>query len=220
MADCREKSGLVLEILLWRKKWKLYSTAETKTRREWRQICSILIHILRISVFASRRTCLPCRCVWYSTSANQTVVRLHKYTVKTGRILLNIYLLVYIFYRAWNSKTRTVFKKPFDSMKSYGASSQNVTCFYNKGIKRGDNLCVYRNVKTNRVHFVINGEESKISFSRDVLDHWFGYIRINSESKYSSIQLSLWADKGNGMSRLNKWQFYVILLYTNRSLWS
>ena len=63
--------------------------------------------------------------------------------------------------------------------------------FYNKSIKSGDDLCVYRDLKTNRIHFVINGEEAKISFSKDVPDRCFGYIRINSPTNDSSIQLTL-----------------------------
>lgn len=59
---------------------------------------------------------------------------------------------------AWNSKHRRIFNKPFDSRTSYGSSSPIVQ-LYDEDIRSKSVLCVYRDLKTNHIHFVINGKK-------------------------------------------------------------
>ena len=102
-----------------------------------------------------------------------------------------------LIYRAWNSKLRKIYNKPFDSMASYGASS-HITHFYDTDIRSGSVLCIYRDLKTNRVHFVINGVDAWVSFSRSAPDFWYGYLRLSSSGSDSKIQVTLVPEKDEG----------------------
>ncbi|XP_027041822.1 uncharacterized protein LOC113669936 [Pocillopora damicornis] len=90
----------------------------------------------------------------------------------------------------WSSQQKQIFKKTFDSKTSFAASSQ-ITHFYNRDIRNGSVLCIYRDLKSNRVHFDINGEEGWVSFSRSEPDFWYGYIRLSSTGSGSKIQVTL-----------------------------
>ena len=75
-------------------------------------------------------------------------------------------------------------------MTSFAASSR-ITHFYDRDISNGSVLCIYRDLKSNRVHFVINGEEGWVNFSRSEPDFWYGYIRLSSTGNGSKIQVTL-----------------------------
>ena len=105
---------------------------------------------------------------------------------------------VYIsHYRAWNSESRNIFKKPFDSKTNYGSISQIVQ-FYDKDIGTGSVLCVYRDQKTNRIHFIINGKKGTVSSSSYAPDFCFGYVYLKSRGRSSEIQVSLQTVIGGG----------------------
>lgn len=93
-------------------------------------------------------------------------------------------------YRAWNSENRNIFSKPFDSKSRHGSMSQIVQ-FYDKDIGTGSVLCVYRDPKTNCIHFIINGKKGTVSFSSDAPDFCFGYVYLKSRGSSSEIQVSL-----------------------------
>ena len=97
---------------------------------------------------------------------------------------------MFFHYRAWNSKHRRIFNKPFDSRTSYGSSLQIVQ-FYDKDIGAGSVLYVKRDLKTNRIHFVINGKKGGVSFSSGVPDFCFGYVRLKTMDSNSKIQVTV-----------------------------
>ena len=107
------------------------------------------------------------------------------------------------YYRAWNSKHRRIFNKPFDSRTSYGSSSQIVQ-FYDKDIGTGSILCVYRDLKTNRVHFLINGKKGVVSFSSGAPDFCYGYVRLSSTGSSSEMRVTLQSEKDEGKRSLDQ----------------
>lgn len=105
--------------------------------------------------------------------------------------------VVVFYFRAWNSKYRKIFNKPFNSRTSYGSSSQIVQ-FYDEDIRTGSVLGVYRDVKTNQLHFVINEKEGMVSFSSGAPDVCFGYVRLNTKGSDGKIQVTVLPEiKGN-----------------------
>ena len=71
--------------------------------------------------------------------------------------------------------------------------------YYDKDIETGNVLCVYPDLKTNHIHFVINGKKEVVSFSRGALDFCYGYVRLSSRGSSSEIQVTLRPeiDEGN-----------------------
>ena len=107
------------------------------------------------------------------------------------------------YYRAWNSEHRRIFNKPFDSRTSYGSSSQIVQ-FYDKDIGTGSILCAYRDLKTNRVHFLINGKKGVVSFSSGAPDFCYGYVRLSSTGSSSEMRVTLQSEKDEGKRSLDQ----------------
>ena len=101
-------------------------------------------------------------------------------------------------YRAWCSTSRQIYNKPYDSKTNYGSSSQ-MMCFYDKEIETGSVLCVYRNLKTNRIHFAVNDKEETVSIGNGVPAFCYGFVRLCSNGNESKIQVTLMTeeDKGN-----------------------
>ncbi|KAL9966433.1 hypothetical protein ACROYT_G024506 [Oculina patagonica] len=91
---------------------------------------------------------------------------------------------------AWNSKSKQIFYKPYDSRTNYGSSSQ-ITHLYDNDIVSGSILCIYRNLQTNRIHFVINGKEGMVSFNVSAPAFCYGYVRLCSRGSDSKIQVTL-----------------------------
>ncbi|KAJ7384114.1 Caspase 8, apoptosis- cysteine peptidase [Desmophyllum pertusum] len=89
---------------------------------------------------------------------------------------------------------RRIFNRPFDSRSCHGASSAIVQ-FYDNKIRSGNVLCVYRDLKTNRIHFVINGKEAWVSFSSGAPDVCYGYVRLSSGGNDSNIQVTVVQEK-------------------------
>ena len=112
----------------------------------------------------------------------------------------------FLIFRGWSSQQKQIFKKTFDSKTSFAASSQ-ITHFYNRDIRNGSVLCIYRDLKSNRVHFDINGEEGWVSFSRSEPDFWYGYIRLSSTGSGSKIQVTLVPEEDLGKGHV------IILLW-------
>ena len=114
-------------------------------------------------------------------------------------IILRIHLMTFHFltFRGWSSQQKKFFKKTFDSRTSFAASSQ-LTHFYNRDIRNGSVLSIYRDLKSNRIHFDINGEEGWVNFSQNEPDFWYGYIRLSSTGSGSKIQVTLVPEKDQG----------------------
>ena len=85
----------------------------------------------------------------------------------------------------------------FDSRTTYGSSSPIVQ-FYDKDIGSKSVLCVYRDLKTNHIHFVVNGKKGVVSFSTGALDYCRGYVRLSSRDKSSEIQVTLLPEMDEG----------------------
>ena len=111
--------------------------------------------------------------------------------------------LCFFPYRAWNSKSKSIFNKPFDSRTSCGSSSQIVQ-FYDKVIGTGSVLCVYRDLKTNRIHFLVNGKKGVVSFSSGAPDVCYGYVRLSSTGSSSEIKVTLQPEKEEGKRSLDQ----------------
>ena len=103
----------------------------------------------------------------------------------------------FLTFRGWSSQQKKFFKKTFDSKTSFAASSQ-LTHFYNRDIRNGSVLSIYRDLKSNRIHFDINGEEGWVNFSQNEPDFWYGYIRLSSTGNGSKIQVTLVPEKDQG----------------------
>ncbi|XP_066029289.1 uncharacterized protein [Pocillopora verrucosa] len=101
----------------------------------------------------------------------------------------------------WSSQQKKFFKKTFDSKTSFAASSQ-LTHFYNRDIRNGSVLSIYRDLKSNRIHFDINGEEGWVNFSQNEPDFWYGYIRLSSTGSGSKIQVTLVPEKDQALFRV------------------
>ena len=97
---------------------------------------------------------------------------------------------MFIFkYRAWNSKSRQIFRKPFDSRNCVGASSQ-IVC-YDCGIRSGSLLSVRRDPENKRIYFNINGKEVWVSIGDNAQSICYGYARLTSEGNDSEIEVTL-----------------------------
>jgi len=70
--------------------------------------------------------------------------------------------------------------------------------FYDKDIGTGSVLCVHRDLKTNHIHFVINGKKGVVSFSSGAPDFCYGYVRLSSIGSSSEIQVTLLPEKDEG----------------------
>ena len=106
-------------------------------------------------------------------------------------------VVVVFHFRAWNSNYRKIFNKSFDSRTSYGSSSQIVQ-FYDEHIGTGSVLGVYRDLETNRIHFVVNEKKRKVSFSSGAPDFCFGYVRLKAIGSDGKIQVTVPPEvKGN-----------------------
>ncbi|RMX57946.1 hypothetical protein pdam_00024050 [Pocillopora damicornis] len=101
----------------------------------------------------------------------------------------------------WSNQQKKFFKKTFDSKTSFAASSQ-LTHFYNRDIRNGSVLSIYRDLKSNRIHFDINGEEGWVNFSQNEPDFWYGYIRLSSTGSGSKIQVTLVPEKDQAPFRV------------------
>ena len=75
-------------------------------------------------------------------------------------------------------------------------------CFYDKEIETGRVLCVYRNLKTNRIHFAVNKKEVTVSVGNGAPDFCYGFVRLWSYGNDGKIQVTLMTeeDKGNRSS--------------------
>lgn len=70
--------------------------------------------------------------------------------------------------------------------------------FYDDDIGTGSVLGVYRDLKTNHIHFVINEKKGMVSFSSGAPDVCFGYVRLNTKGNDSKIQVTVLQEmKGN-----------------------
>ena len=106
-------------------------------------------------------------------------------------------IVVVFHFRAWNSKYRKIFNKPFDSRTSYGSSSQIVQ-FYDEDIGTGSVLGVYRDLGTNHIRFVVNEKKRKVSFSSGAPDFCYGYVRLKAIGSDGKIQVTVLPEvKGN-----------------------
>ena len=104
---------------------------------------------------------------------------------------------MFFHYRAWNSKRRRIFNKSFDTRTTCGSSSPIVQ-FYDKEIGSKSALCVYRDLTTNHIHFVVNGKKGVVSFSSGALDYCHGYIRLSLRDSSSEIQVTLLPEMDEG----------------------
>ena len=73
--------------------------------------------------------------------------------------------------------------------------------FYDKDIGTGCVLCVYRDLKTEELHFVINEKRETVSFSSGAPDFCFGYVRLNTKGSNSKIQVTVLPDWIGGTTR-------------------
>lgn len=104
---------------------------------------------------------------------------------------------MFFHYRAWNSKRRRIFNKSFDTRTSCGSSSPIVQ-FYDKEIGSKSALCVYRDLTTNHIHFVVNGKKGMVSFNSGAPDFCYGYVRLSSRGSSSEIQVTLMREIDEG----------------------
>ena len=93
------------------------------------------------------------------------------------------------FYRAWNSKSEQIYRKPFDSRNAFDSAVQIM--YHNCKITNGSILSVYRNLKTNTIHFVINGKEQKVSISGKGPDFCYGFLRLSAKGGGSEVRVTL-----------------------------
>ena len=73
--------------------------------------------------------------------------------------------------------------------------------FYDEDIGTGSVLGVYRDLRTNHIHFVINEKQGKVSFSSSAPDFCFGYVRLKAIGSDGKIQVTVLPEiKGNRSS--------------------
>ena len=99
-------------------------------------------------------------------------------------------------YRAWNSKSRQIFCKPFDSKNNYGTAAQIV--HHDCNITNGSILSVHREPKTKTAHFIVNDGEQIVSISGNGPNFCYGYVRLHSKGSDSKIQVTLIPEKDKG----------------------
>ena len=70
--------------------------------------------------------------------------------------------------------------------------------FYDEDIGTGSVLGVYRDLRTNHIHFVINEKKGKVSFSSSAPDFCYGYVRLKAIGSDDKIQVTVLPEiKGN-----------------------
>ena len=92
-------------------------------------------------------------------------------------------------YRAWNSKSRQIFRKPFDSRHCAGASSK-IVC-YDCDVTSGSLLSVRRDPENKRIYFNIDGKEAWVSIGGYAQSICYGYARLTSIGNDSEIEVTL-----------------------------
>ena len=128
--------------------------------------------------------------------------------------------LVLIFnYRAWNSKSRQIFRKPFDSRNCVGASSK-IVC-YDCDITSGSLLSVRRDLENKRIYFNINGKEEWVSIGGNAQSICYGYARLTSIGNDSEIEATLIRGKAEqGICEttpfFNVWRNITAIAYRQR----
>lgn len=90
---------------------------------------------------------------------------------------------------AWNSKSRQIFRKPFDSRHCAGASSK-IVC-YDCDVTSGSLLSVRRDPENKRIYFNINGKEAWVSIGGYAQSICYGYARLTSIGNDSEIEVTL-----------------------------
>ena len=92
-------------------------------------------------------------------------------------------------YRAWNSKSRQIYHKSFDTRNSHSPAVQII--HHDCDITTESVLSVHRDLKSKTVNFMINGKEQSVSFSGNGPDFCFGFARLCSEDNDSKIKVTL-----------------------------
>ena len=117
-------------------------------------------------------------------------VNILKYSLKSSLAYVFLFHYVSIFnYRAWNSKSRQIFRKPFDSRHCAAASSK-IVC-YDCDVTSGSLLSVRRDPENKRIYFNINGKEAWVSIGCYAQSICYGYARLTSIGNDSEIEVTL-----------------------------
>ena len=126
----------------------------------------------------------------YITKEFEGEVNILKYSLKSSLAYVFLFQHVLIFnYRAWNSKSRQIFRKPFDSRHCTGASSK-IVC-YDCDVTSGSLLSVRRDPENKRIYFNINGKEEWVTIGGYAQSICYGYARLTSIGNDSKIEVTL-----------------------------
>ncbi|XP_073238070.1 uncharacterized protein [Porites lutea] len=87
---------------------------------------------------------------------------------------------------AWNSSSKRIYRKPFDSSIACGKAKEIV--FYTSLIREESVLSVFRDLKKEAVHLTINGFELKVSIGGCWPNFCYGYLRLSANGGGSKIR--------------------------------
>lgn len=96
---------------------------------------------------------------------------------------------ILLFFSAWNSSSKRIYRKPFDSSIACGKAKEIM--FYTCSITEGSVLSVFRDLKKEAVHLTINGFELKVSIGGCWPNFCYGYLRLSANGGGSKIQVTL-----------------------------
>ena len=93
---------------------------------------------------------------------------------------------ILLFFSAWNSSSKKIYRKSFDSSIACGEAKEIV--FHTSLITV---LSVFRDLKKETVHLTINGIEQKVSVGGCCPNFCYGYLRLSANGGGSKIRVTL-----------------------------
>lgn len=96
---------------------------------------------------------------------------------------------ILLFFSAWNSSSKRIYRKLFDSSIACGKAKEIV--FHTCLITEGSVLSVFRDLKNETVHLIINGIDQKVSIGGCCPNFCYGYLRLSANGGGSKIRVTL-----------------------------